>query len=174
MIKKYKEYEKEILSLVDELNSKQSFLYIESENILILGFGSEISNLRATAGNVIVIDIEPKEINLNNVKFINNDLNSGFPDLSTKFDLVVANFIMEYIQEKKIFFKNIIEKLTNSGIVVIGLWFHNRILSPKLEYKFRDFFNKIGFKIINMEVIERNVNDPNFMPKVLFITLERE
>ena len=47
MIKKYKEYEKEILSLVDELNSKQSFLYIESENILILGFGSEISNLRA-------------------------------------------------------------------------------------------------------------------------------
>jgi SAM-dependent methyltransferase len=173
-MKKYKEYEKEILSLVDELNFKQRNLYVDSKNILILGFDSEISNLRVTKSNVVIIDINPKKINLNNVKFINNDLNSSFPNLSIEFDLVVANFIMEYIQEKKIFLKNIIENLSKNGTLVIGLWFHNRILTQDLENKFRIFFNKVGFKIINIEVLMRDVNDPIFIPKVLFITLERE
>lgn len=66
-MKKYKEYEKEILSLVDELNFKQRNLYVDSKNILILGFDSEISNLRVTKSNVVIIDINPKKINLNNV-----------------------------------------------------------------------------------------------------------
>ena len=73
-MKKYKEYEKEILSLVDELNFKQRNLYVDAKNILILGFDSEISNLRVTKSNVVIIDINPKKINLNNVKFINNEM----------------------------------------------------------------------------------------------------
>ena len=53
-MKKYKEYEKEILSLVDELNFKQRNLYVDSKNILILGFDSEISNLRVLDGGYII------------------------------------------------------------------------------------------------------------------------
>ena len=67
-----------------------------------------------------------------------------------------------------------IENLSKNGTLVIGLWFHNRILTQDLENKFRIFFNKVGFKIINIEVLMRDVNDPIFIPKVLFITLERE
>ena len=45
-MKKYKEYEKEILSLVDELNFKQRNLYVDSKNILILGLKFEEKKLK--------------------------------------------------------------------------------------------------------------------------------
>lgn len=143
-------------TLTTFINQLQLPYYISCDEILLLGFGSEYINTRKLDKRIDVIDIQKFDLsNDSNIRIFQKDLNTSF-FCQKKYDLIIGNFILEYIDDKSLFLKNVSQSLKKGGIVIFCMWFHKRHLTEDLEAGFHRLFIKHELRISKIDVYSNN------------------
>jgi 2-polyprenyl-3-methyl-5-hydroxy-6-metoxy-1,4-benzoquinol methylase len=82
-----------------------------------LAKGGFLDSIRGEGAECFGIDINPR--NFTAVTFKQADLNLGFPDFGTKFDLIFAGEVMEHLFDDKKFLKSVNDNLNPEGLIII-------------------------------------------------------
>jgi SAM-dependent methyltransferase len=82
-----------------------------------LAKGGFLDSIHGEGAECFGIDINPR--NFPGVNFKQTDLNLGFPDFGTKFDLIFAGEIMEHLFDDKRFLKSVSDNLNPGGLIII-------------------------------------------------------
>ena len=158
--------------LTFRLNNYQYPFYLKAEKILIIGFGNEYLNVKRgnLASKVTIVDKEYFDLSdYKNIQYFRSDVENGFSFITSYFDLIIVNFLIEYIKDKRLFFENIYGLLNKEGCILLSLWFHGRNLDDKFKKKLTTYFSSYNLKISNFKVILSNNNTY----KVLLLELQK-
>lgn len=164
-------YSQAMYKLVADVVEYQSLIFGRHKNILIIGLDNERQNMKRYPNlNYTILDKNKKyeKLDFKYYNFIQCDLNKGFPCLNSKFDLIIGNFILEYIKNKGEFLVNLEKVLSSNGELVLCLWYHNRELDNEFKTKLKKFFNKSNLQIYSLKLLEgESVDELSLFPKVL-------
>ncbi|MCO7183249.1 class I SAM-dependent methyltransferase [Streptococcus pasteurianus] len=164
-------YSQAMYQLVADVVEYQSLFFGRHKNILIIGLNNERQNMERYPNlNYTILDknIEYEKLDFKYYNFIQCDLNKEFPHLNSKFDLIIGNFILEYIKDKREFLANLEKVLSSNGELVLCLWYHNRELDNDFKMKLKKYFSKSNLQIYSLKLFEgENVDELSLFPKVL-------
>lgn len=103
---------------VDFIRSK--FPDLNGKNILECGMakGGVVDLLKNSGANLFGVDINPRN-NANGAKVFQADLNDGFPDFKTKFDVIFAGEVVEHLFDDAKFIREARGILNPGGYLMI-------------------------------------------------------
>jgi len=99
---------------------RRKFSDLKGKNILECGMakGGVVDSLKNSGAGLFGIDVNPRP-EIKGVKFFQADLNEGFPDFRTEFDVIFAGEVMEHLFDDAKFVREAEKILKPGGYLII-------------------------------------------------------
>ena len=144
---------------------RRHFKEIKNLDILECGItrGGVADILSREGANCFGIDISPRK--LDGIKIIEKDLNDGFPEFKSKFDIIFAGELIEHMFDDIKFIKGCRENLKSGGLLIIT--------TPNLMFTVSRFLMLLGnmplfsvglghYNVYNKKTIENLIKREGF------------